>query len=493
MRKDGGGAAGAGRVSIARKLSFRLFRRLLGALVSVDILICLITVATVIIYSERRAYETVSNTADAPPAGVGVTAADEGDGEGYIFFGEPLNRVFPYATSGAGRRLIFGASSFFDVLGPGSTDFSLDYALYFRASPDGSSYGVRVVSVPLGGFARSFSRAFCALLVIELIMLAVKTAGDGRFVRKLLRPITELARTARSLSDAGVAAPHTALAPPDTERVAALVRGLEGIDAARIDTRIPTDGAQRELRELAVAINGMLDRITQSYKAQARFVSDASHELRTPISVIAGYANLLDRWGKNDEKTLTESIAAIKDEAEGMRALVEQLLFLARGDGDAIPLDIESFDLSDVAESVFAEMRMTSRAHAFVSKPGGAPVRADRQLIKRLIRILVDNSIKNTDPGGQISFNAFTDGGYSKISISDDGIGISPEILPRIFDRFVRADESRARSTGGAGLGLPIALWIARRHGGGIEVLSREGIGTRMTLWLPSAPPPAAG
>jgi signal transduction histidine kinase len=273
----------------------------------------------------------------------------------------------------------------------------------------------------------------------------------------------------------------------DTERVAALVRGLDGIDAARLDTRIPLDGVQRELRELAVAINGMLDRITESYRAQARFVSDASHELRTPISVIAGYANLLDRWGKNDAKTLDESISAIKSEAESMRSLVEQLLFLARSDSDAVPLDLERFDLAEVADNVFAETGMTCRTHNFVSKPGNAPVHADRQLIKQLIRVFVDNSIKNTDPGGTITSHAHTEGGYSKISITDDGIGIAPEALPHIFDRFTRADESRARATGGAGLGLSIALRIARRHGGGIEAISRVGIGTRMTLWMPEA------
>jgi signal transduction histidine kinase len=464
-------------------------------LVSIDVLICLITAAAAIVYSERRASETASADADVsyaedsdiPDGGAGVTVTRVSDGgEGFVFFGEPLNRIFPLVTSGAGRRLIVGGPSFWAFLAPGDTEYRLDYALYIGDNPADDG-GAREVRVHLGGFARSFMRASCALVIIELIMLAVITAKDRRIVRKMLEPITELARTARSLSDAGNT-PRPAHSPPDTERMAALVRGLDGIDAARLDTRIPLEGAQRELRELAVAINGMLDRITRSYKAQARFVSDASHELRTPISVIAGYANLLDRWGKNDEKTLSESIAAIKDEAESMRALVEQLLFLARGDGDAIPLELEDIDLSDVAENVFAEMRMTDQTHAFVSKTGNAPARADRQLVKQLIRILVDNSIKNTDPGGTISFRAFTDVGYSKLSISDDGIGINPETLPRIFDRFVRADESRARATGGAGLGLPIALWIARRHGGGIEAVSREGIGTRMTLWLPQAP-----
>jgi signal transduction histidine kinase len=267
--------------------------------------------------------------------------------------------------------------------------------------------------------------------------------------------------------------------------MAAFAKGLDRIDAARLDTRIPLEGTQRELRELALAINGMLDRINESYKAQARFVSDASHELRTPISVIQGYANLLDRWGKDDRKTLDESVAAIKEEAEGMRVLVEQLLFLARGDSDTVELERERIDLGELAIEVIAEMRMVDGTHEFLSKLDPAPAMADRQLIKRLIRILVDNAVKYSDRGGEISLSSGISEGYAKVSVTDNGIGIKPDILPRVFDRFFRADESRARSTGGAGLGLPIAQWIASVHGGALEALSRVGIGTRMTLWLP--------
>jgi signal transduction histidine kinase len=262
---------------------------------------------------------------------------------------------------------------------------------------------------------------------------------------------------------------------------------LEGINAAKLDTRIQVDETQEELKNLARAINGMLDRINDSYRAQVRFVSDASHELRTPISVIQGYANLLDRWGKNDEKTLQESITAIKDEAANMKELIEQLLFLARGDNNTIALQPEVFLISDLAREVMNETQMIDSAHVFELRLSQAAVSADRALIKQALRILVDNSIKYSESGGTILLTTAIEGKNAKLSVQDEGIGIRPDVIPYIFDRFYRAEQSRARATGGAGLGLSIAKWIISRHGGHMEVLSRENFGTRITIVLKAA------
>jgi signal transduction histidine kinase len=128
---------------------------------------------------------------------------------------------------------------------------------------------------------------------------------------------------------------------------------------------------------------------------------------------------------------------------------------------------------------------MLDSGHEFKVKHDGGEIVADRPLIKQALRILVDNAVKYTDQGGGITISAERGGGHVRLSVTDDGVGIAPEIIPRVFDRFVRADESRARATGGAGLGLSIAQWIAARHNGHLEVLSREGVGTRVTLALP--------
>jgi len=218
------------------------------------------------------------------------------------------------------------------------------------------------------------------------------------------------------------------------------------------------------------------------------FVSDASHELRTPISVIQGYANLLDRWGKNDEKTLQESIDAIKDETANMKGLVEQLLFLARGDNNTMALQIERFELSVLAVEVLRETQMIDGGHEYDSSVAPVFINADKSLIKQATRILIDNAMKYTPSGKRITISVSDADGYARLTVQDEGIGIAPDAVPQIFDRFFRADESRARATGGTGLGLSIAKWITERHGGHMEVLSRQDIGTRISIVLPTAP-----
>lgn len=272
---------------------------------------------------------------------------------------------------------------------------------------------------------------------------------------------------------------------------------INTITERHLDKRIAIEDERIELKGLASAINGMLDRLDAAYQAQLRFVSDASHELRTPISVIQGYANLLDRWGKNDEKTLLESIDAIKNEADSMKELVEQLLFLARGDNHSINISMEDVDISALVEEVGRESKMIDETHEYQVKiENGLIIKGDYQLLKQALRILNDNSTKYTPPGGKITLGASrsqTRRGYCDITVRDDGIGIPDEALPHIFDRFFRADESRARSSGGTGLGLSIAKWIADSHQGIIDVVSRKDAGTKITLSFPEKAAGAEG
>ena len=149
---------------------------------------------------------------------------------------------------------------------------------------------------------------------------------------------------------------------------------------------------------------------------QARFVSDASHELRTPIAAIQGYANLLDRWGKHDPEALEESIAAIKEEAANMKELVEQLLFLARGDNNTMPLQFERFDLAQLGESVLREFQMPDHGH---DRGGLEPafVEADPGLIKQAVRILMDNAVKYTPSGGKIRLMVSQAEGQARVTV----------------------------------------------------------------------------
>jgi signal transduction histidine kinase len=171
-----------------------------------------------------------------------------------------------------------------------------------------------------------------------------------------------------------------------------------------------------------------------------------------------------------------------------MKELVEQLLFLARGDNDAMPLNMEETDLGALVSEVAREAVMLDQSHEFSSSAGnGAVVVGDAQLIKQAIRIFVDNSMKYTPAGESIFVSAAREGDTVKVVVQDHGVGIPAEDLPYVFDRFFRSDDSRARKTGGTGLGLSIAKWIIDRHGGTVEVLSRKDLGTRVTISLKSA------
>lgn len=327
-------------------------------------------------------------------------------------------------------------------------------------------------------------QAFAVILIIELIVLLQEIFGNLRMIRKNLRPLYDLAESARNLQSEV----STYGAKMEERQLRDLAGELSDIDANRLDKIISVDGKQEELKGLASAINDMLRRIHDAYQSQVQFVSDASHELRTPISVIQGYANLLDRWGKNDPQTMQESIDAIKAETQNMKELVEQLLFLARGDNETIQLHLENFDVNEICAEIVREAKMIDNEHQYeIELQTPASIYADKQLIKQAIRILIDNSVKYTPAQGRIALKTVVSSDAVSITVQDTGIGIEPASLPQIFNRFYRSDESRTRKTGGSGLGLAIAQWIARRHGAHFEILSRVGIGTRISIVMPNS------
>ena len=341
------------------------------------------------------------------------------------------------------------------------------------------------VTVDLTGVSGALCWAGAVLLICQGLSLLTNLFRNNRSIHKVLKPIQDLAATAARLNS---------MTHMSRQQLEALAGELEKINAKHLDSRIDLPATQKELRALAQAINAMLDRINKAYSAQMRFVSDASHELRTPIAVIQGYAALLDRWGKDDPEALQESIHAIRSEAKAMEELVEQLLFLARGDNDSMHIEMETFDLTEVAAEVLKETGMIDQTHTFSARwEGAVPVCADVGLTKQALRILVDNSIKYTPAGGHITLSAALRDGMARLSVQDEGQGIDAGSLPHVFDRFYRTDQSRARQTGGTGLGLAIAKWIVDRHGGWFEVRSWPGVGTRMTIVLPVAELDAGG
>ncbi|MDF2595146.1 MAG: hypothetical protein K0R69_1487 [Clostridia bacterium] len=254
-----------------------------------------------------------------------------------------------------------------------------------------------------------------------------------------------------------------------------------------LQERLNTDGAKDELKDLAVTFNQMMDRLEVFVERQKQFVSDASHELRTPIAIIEGYTDLLDRWGKEDPKILTESIHSIKYETHSMKQLVEQLLFLARSDRNTLKVNKTVINLSEVLKQVVKETSFIDDEHEFLCKADEEVlILGDAHLIKELIRILVDNAIKYTPEGGTITLYSVNTSKNILLSVKDTGIGIASEHIEHLFERFYRAEEARDKNSGGTGLGLAIAKWIADIHTASITVSSTLGEGAEFIVFFPS-------
>ena len=325
--------------------------------------------------------------------------------------------------------------------------------------------------------------AFMPLLVIlaivgSLFALQILTQFFGYFredkrIRRILSPINEIALKADELSRLTFS----------EDKYQEIEEALENIRPDQFSDGKPLSFHDADLAGVEAAMNNLLLRMRDSYRQQARFVNDASHELRTPIAVIQGYANLLDRWGKSDPQTLEEGISAIKNEADHMSHLVEQLLFLARGDSGKTTLELTQINACDLIREVYEESFMIDEAHVYrlqIPKQD-IPITADAGLLKQAVRILTDNAAKYTQPGDDIILSAgFTEDGQPYLQVQDTGTGIAESEIPHIFERFYRSDE--VRSTAGTGLGLSIAKWIVDKHNGHFEVLTRPSLGTRIRI-----------
>lgn len=268
-----------------------------------------------------------------------------------------------------------------------------------------------------------------------------------------------------------------------------MTQAAQRIELTNMDERIPTRPVRDELTELAKTFNHMLSRLQTGFRQQQRFVSDASHELRTPVTVILGYADLLSRWGKEDEEILNESINAIKSEAEGMQQLIEKLLFLARTDQKRQVLHKEKFELSELVIDVMKKCKMIYGSHdvEIIFADEGF-IFADKDGIRQMMRIFLENSAKYTPEGGCITAELRRADDFMRLTLADNGIGIAKEHQEKIFERFYRVDTSRTKTkseAGGTGLGLAIARWIAEQNEVTINIDSDIGAGTRITLSIP--------
>ena len=303
-----------------------------------------------------------------------------------------------------------------------------------------------------------FERLKNVLITVDIIGLLFAIGTGYLISRKILRPISTMTRTAQNIA------------------------------IENMTSRIPVNPVDDELNELAKTFNNMLDRLQVGITQQQRFVSDASHELRTPATVIRGYSDVLMRWGAKDPDILQESIEAIHSEADNMQQLIEQLLFLARSDQKRQPLKMERLELSEIVEDVFHKTRQVTHTHEVkLSNNDKATILADKVTIRQMLRIFIDNAIKYTPEGGTVKIDSVRNGNSIKLSVTDTGIGIAPENQEKIFERFYRVNASHSKQeVSGTGLGLSIAKWIANQHHIKLEVESELDKGTTIISIIPT-------
>jgi heavy metal sensor kinase len=275
-----------------------------------------------------------------------------------------------------------------------------------------------------------------------------------------------------------------ALAPVD--RITATARL---IGAQSLSQRLEVAGTDDELARLSHTLNDMIARLDAAFQKITRFTADASHELRTPLAVMRTTAEVALRAPSGSEqRAALEQIVA---EIERTSQLVENLLLIAKADSGATELNRRSTDIVQAVREACTEAEVLARVKglSLVAEIPDASlwVHGDRDALRRLFLILLDNAVKYTPAGGSLRVTLTADDAGIVGAVDDSGIGIAPEHLPHVFDRFYRADRARSRAEGGAGLGLAIGRWIAEAHGGTLVVASEPGRGSRFSVRLPPA------
>ena len=341
----------------------------------------------------------------------------------------------------------------------------------------GDAGPVRVVALPyrLGtreiviGAARSLEQqettlreARYALGIGIPLMLIVATAGGSLLARKSLEPVAALAEQAAR------------------------------IGAASLHERVAVPNPRDELGTLAAVLNDLLERLDRSFEEQRRFTADASHELRTPVAIISGEAELALSREDRTPAELRDALARVRAESDRLKHIVDDLFLLARAEaGDSIMVPREVYLGEVAADSVRALRSLAERKTVRLAFTGSEdlPFQGDEALLRRLFVNLLDNAIKYTPPGGDVTLTTERQNGDYLVTVADTGPGIPVDAQPHIFDRFYRSDrDRRASATGGAGLGLAIASWVAQTHGGSVALERSDSAGSRFVVRLPVGP-----
>jgi two-component system, OmpR family, sensor kinase len=335
----------------------------------------------------------------------------------------------------------------------------------------GANPYVIVVARPLAPQRKMLASVRTVLLIIIPISLVLAGAGGYLLTRRILSPVMAMSERASR------------------------------IGTSTLHERLPVRNARDEYGQLAGVFNSLLSRLESAFEQQRRFMADASHELRTPIAIVRGEADIALAVADRRPEEYRESLTVVRAEARRLSRIVHDLFLLARVDTGQQQLQLSHFYLDELivdcahnARSLASRRGMTVYTH--VSHE--APVRGDEDLIQRLILNLLDNAIKYSREGGQVDITLTRDVGCHRVIVHDNGPGIPPDIAAHIFERFYRADSSRTREatpasstdddvsrTAGAGLGLAIARWVAEAHGGSLVLAHSSESGSEFVFTLP--------
>jgi heavy metal sensor kinase len=323
--------------------------------------------------------------------------------------------------------------------------------------------GMVQIGIPIDEFAEMLDGFTWTALLASPLLLVLATGGGYWMSRRALAPVEQIARTASE------------------------------IEAQNLSERLPVRGAGDELDHLSATLNAMFERLEDSFRRITQFTADASHELRTPVAIIRTTAEVTRRKPRG-EREYAEALDRILAESERTTELIEDLMLLARADANADDRVLEPVELAELAQATCEEVRVLAEAAGIALANSGlrqCTVSGDHRALRRLLLILLDNAIKYSKPGGEVQLRLGLgkrgDRAMALLEVLDNGIGISPDDLRHIFERFYRASKDRSREIDGVGLGLSIAQSIARQHGGEIEVESKVGAGSTARVFLPTA------
>jgi heavy metal sensor kinase len=329
-----------------------------------------------------------------------------------------------------------------------------------RISVNGKAHTVQV-AVPVDEALEALERFRVILAFTAPLLLIAASAGGYWISSRALAPVDEVSRAAQRISIENL-----------TDRL-----------------QVPHTGDQ--LQRLTETLNEMLSRLEASVSRMKQFTADASHELRAPVSLIRTTAEVAALKRDRPANEYLEALDDILEEAERTSQVVDSLMLLARTDSGKEMLDCVAVDACRIVREAAEQGERLARnrgvGFSIDVPPSSIPIQADSEALRRALLILMDNAAKYTPRGGSIRVDVTTSDGFAVASVSDTGIGISPDELPRVFDRFWRADKARSRELGGAGLGLSIAKWIVEMHDGSISVQSDVETGSVFTIHVPLA------